>query len=418
MVHNTDGMGEEINAADPVKMPSYFPPRTHQTASYSEFNQAIRSPHLAPEPPMEKEPLSSGGMMHLHGAEHVGRRRVMNRMVRPDALEEARERYLIPAMQSQLDAARAEALPGMHPRAELVSCMQTTFVQFGAALVGLEGCETPEGVAELQRLFQTLQYGVRIKYALGNHAEIMAAAVAARAEYRARYFQPSLSAARKRRHGQSDGRPITQMDLMAQELDPAWSDEEVACNESLLFLTGAIETGAGIVVHSIDELARWLPAHPEARSRLDDLEFLAAVVMETLRLHPGAPATGRVARDDTTIFEGCAVQAGEWVACMHLPANLDESVFGSDAHIFNPHRELPRSIPRYGTTFGSGAHQCLGLRMVLGNDGVGGHAYVLRMLIDAGTEPDSASPPVLEASEREAYVAYPVIFTKLSAVLP
>jgi hypothetical protein len=170
------------------------------------------------------------------------------------------------------------------------------------------------------------------------------------------------------------------------------------------------------MTNSIDELSTWLPLHPDQEERLGDLAFLGKVLQETLRLHPIFPAFGRVALEDVTLSTGRHVRAGQWVAAFPGPANRDKRIFGDDAEEFIPERTLPPNTQRYGTGFGAGSHQCLGLRVVLGNDGIGSHAHVLKLLLEAGVRRDPDREPRREASERNTWEHYPVVFTKLAAM--
>src|SRR4029077_14025827 len=119
---------------------------------------------------------------------------------------------------------------------------------------------------------------------------------------------------------------------------------------------------------------------PEAASKLIDLTFLSAVLQETIRLHPEPPAFGRVALEDDVLSTGREIRTRQWVAGFAGAANRDPRVFGDDADSFNPERSVAPGTPRYGFGFGGGSHQCLGLRVVLGTDGVGSHAHMLRRL--------------------------------------
>jgi hypothetical protein len=105
----------------------------------------------------------------------------------------------------------------------------------------------------------------------------------------------------------------------------------------------------------------------------------------------------------------------EWVK-----ANRDTELFGPDAAGFNPNRQTPADgTPRYGVGFGVGAHQCYGLRVVVGNDGKGGaHVMLLKKLMDAGVRPDPDNPPVglekdmdkFEVEDIPRYISYPAVF--------
>mgnify|MGYP000005498700 CR=1 FL=1 len=49
-----------------------------------------------------------------------------------------------------------------------------------------------------------------------------------------------------------------------------------------------------------------------------------------------------------------------------VSANRDPEVFGSTADAFDPHRNTPPQAPRWGLTFGTGFHACLGQSFVIG----------------------------------------------------
>jgi cytochrome P450 len=209
------------------------------------------------------------------------------------------------------------------------------------------------------------------------------------------------------------------MSLMAAELDPAWRDDpdlKVRDMATSLFAAG-VGSSAEMMTSVIDELSEWLPKHPEGEDRLGDLRFVSAVVQESLRLHPAPPGTGRVALEDVRLSSGELIERGQWVAVLLIEANRDRSVFGADADEFNPDRTLPTGVPRYGLSFGSGPHMCLGLPIVLGREGVGSHVHAMRLLLAAGVQRDPDRAPVREQSERTRWESYPVIFTRLGAAL-
>jgi cytochrome P450 len=203
------------------------------------------------------------------------------------------------------------------------------------------------------------------------------------------------------------------MALLVMEGDPAWHDEETAVGESVLMLIASIETSGLVITHAVDELSRWLTEHPEDVRLATELEFLSNVLQEALRLNPVAPHLGRQALEDLQLSTGRVIKKGQWIAGINKLANTDEKVFGPDAKEFNPHRTLPLGVPRYGVGFGAGTHQCIGLRIVLGNTGVGSHTHVLRELYIAGVEPDREHAPQREHSNRGHFDTYPVTFRQL-----
>jgi hypothetical protein len=143
-------------------------------------------------------------------------------------------------------------------------------------------------------------------------------------------------------------------------------------------------------------------------------------MQETIRLKaPFISFLVRRARTDFTVGQHAVAEDDE--LHVEIPrANRDPSVFGTDAGEFNPWRERPADLPRYGIGFGSGPHACLGLRVVLGNDGhSGSHVRFMQKLFSHGVAPDpSREPQIMPMAQDESaiedvvtFTNYPVIFT-------
>jgi cytochrome P450 len=258
----------------------------------------------------------------------------------------------------------------------------------------------------------------RVKWFTGDHAPYIERGLAAKARFKDTYFEPALAACPYRPGAEVPSDQHDLISLLAAQVDPHWSDEDLAVREAFTSVFAAgVNSSSTMMTNSLDELAEWLPAHAEQAERLDDLEFLARVIQETLRLHPTPPAFGRLALEDVVLSDGRLIPEGQWVALFPTTANRDRRAFGPDPDRFDPDRVLPPTVARYGTSFGGGSHQCLGLRVVLGNDGVGSHAHVLRIMLRAGVQRDLARPATREASERGHWDTYPVVFTTLERAL-
>jgi cytochrome P450 len=382
--------------------------------SYEEMLEVLRSSRMRPEPPTENAEVSGDTLTTLFGPDHVMRRRIMNRLVRSDALDHYRDNLLIPTMKQALQELKSTPSPDGRYRAELVQFTRYPFVEFSAALAGFDTSD-PKRMRDLLGLINAMGDHHRVKFYYGDHRPYVERGIAAKATFRKEYYEPA-SATCPYRPG--DEVPMTEHDLLSllnAQLDPHWADEDLCVREifTSVFAAG-VGTSSTMMTNSIDELSTWLLVHPDEEDRLMDLEFLGRVLQETLRLHPIFPAFGRVAHEDLTLASGREVRAGQWVAAFPGPSNRDPGVFGEDADQFNPDRELSPSTQRYATGFGAGSHQCLGLRVVLGNDGVGSHAHVLRLLLQAGVRRDPDQSPRKEPTERDTWEHYPVIFTKLS----
>jgi hypothetical protein len=141
--------------------------------------------------------------------------------------------------------------------------------------------------------------------------------------------------------------------------------------------------------------------------------------MEVLRLHVPTPAILRRAAEATTVDGGCAVASGEVVAAALGEGNRDPQVYGADADAFDPWREVPERVTRYGHAFGGGPHVCIGRPLALGTyaaeggDVDGLMVRILRALYAAGVAPDPERPPVRAASAHDRYEDFPVVLTRL-----
>lgn len=402
----------------PVTLPRYMPPDAVALTSYQDVLEVLRSANLRPEPGTdENAPISSGVLTRTHGPDHTRRRRIMNRLVRPASLEHYRDVLLIPALKAKLRELSAHPDSNGSYRADLVQFTMLPFVRFAAALAGFDLSE-PGRDEHLLRLVNAMGAQHRINWYTDDHRGYIERGLRAKAEFKEHYFEPALAACPFEPGSEVPAERHDLISLVCAELDPAWQDEDLKLRDTFTSVFAAgVGSSATMMTNALDELSRWLPAHPEDNDRLDDLTFLSVVLQETLRLNPTPPAFGRIADEDLILASGREIKAGQWVACLPTTANRDSSVYGQDADSFDPRRVVPSGVPRYGVSFGAGSHQCLGLRVVLGNDGIGSHAYVLRLLLAAGVQRDPSDPPAREPSERMNWARYPVVFTTLERVV-
>jgi cytochrome P450 len=400
-----------------VTLPRYVPRDAIVLTRYADVMEVLRSSKLRPEPPIENDDVSGGVLTTLYGQDHTTRRRVMNRLVRPAALEHYRDELLVPALMQQLRELHAAPDPDGAHRANLVEFTRLPFVYFAAALAGFD-IRDPRRVHELLMLVNAMGDHHRVKWFTGDHAPYIERGREAKARFKAEYFEPALAACPYKPGTDVPPDQHDLISLLSAQVDPHWGDLDLATKEAFTSVFAAgVNSSSTMMTNSLDELAEWLPNHPDQADRLDDLAFLARVLQETLRLHPTPPAFGRVADEEVVMADGRTISAGQWLTLIPTTANRDPDVFGPDADAFDPDRELPPTVPRYGTSFGGGSHQCLGLRVVLGNDGIGSHAHVLRALLRAGVQRDPDRPATREPSERGHWDVYPVVFSSLDRAL-
>lgn len=400
-----------------MRLPAFMPRDSVIVTDYAEMLEVLRSQKMRPEPPTENAVVSGGTLTTVFGADHTRRRRIMNRLIRSDALEHYRDDLLVPAIKQALRTLQEHPDPDGRHRADLVEFTRVPFTQFSAALAGFEIRE-PQRAKELLRLINAMGDHHRVKFFVGEHRPVIERGLAAKARFTHEYFEPALAACPYQPGSEVPREQHDLMSLLAAELDPTWHDDDLKVRETFTSVFAAgVGTSSTMMTNSIDELSRWLAGRPDREARLDDLQLLGRVIQETLRLHPIFPAFGRVALEDVTLSSGRRVRAGQWVAAFPAAAHRQKTVFGENAKEFDPDRVLPPGTARYGTGFGAGGHQCLGLRVVLGDDGVGSHAHVLRLLLRAGVRRDAELPGRREPSERDTWEMYPVVFHSIDAAL-
>jgi hypothetical protein len=95
--------------------------------------------------------------------------------------------------------------------------------------------------------------------------------------------------------------------------------------------------------------------------------------------------------ETTELPSGIELPAGTLAMMRSGPASADTEIFGPDGREFNPDRESPKKISRFGLAFGQGTHMCWGMPLVIGTGGLDGSlVYLLKALLDAGVRPDDA----------------------------
>jgi cytochrome P450 len=365
-----------------------------------------------------------GGMWHFtDGGEHRRRRKMVNALVRPEALDEMRENFILPAVERLLDdTLRVPDADGAY-RCDLVALADRLFVGFGAHMIGFTDMDDPARQARLREIIPGIFGGVLAQF-FDDRDAVFAMAAEAKHTLVEEFYKPAREAYRQMYAKVAAGRmgehdiPRSLMRLIVSEADPVYADDEVGIRDAILVFNTAIGTSVQSVVHMVADTAEWFSAHPEDRARATDMDFLTRCLEETIRLKaPFISFLVRRAGDDIDIGAHHITENDE----LHLEiprANRDPAIFGADAARFNPWRDRPAGLPRYGIGFGSGPHACLGLRVVLGNDGhSGSHVRFMQKLLSHGVAPDPDHPPaIMPMSDDESAIDDVVTFTTYPAI--
>lgn len=370
--------------------------------------------------------LLRGTVSFVDGEEFRQRRKLLNSLMRPEVLQELREDIVLPAavriLEKGLGAPDAD---GVH-RCELVALLERIFLESSAKLIGFHDVESDERMAELRECVFPLFGLFQTKYFEDREAVVTAGREAKRV-YVERFYRPSYEAMRalvaKVEAGElaEDALPRNLLRLIATRAHPSWADEEIAIRDSLLMFVATVGTSAQTIISTIHDLTLWFERHPDKAHLRDDMEFLTNSFEESIRLRsPFISYITREAVGDFVLPSGKEIKSGQQLYVQIPRVNRDPALFGEDSLEFNPLRKVGEGVYRYGMGFSTGPHQCLGLRMVLGNDGrSGSHVRLLRMLLRAGARGDPhGTPDILQMKEEEdaqtdipTYITYPAIFT-------
>jgi cytochrome P450 len=160
------------------------------------------------------------------------------------------------------------------------------------------------------------------------------------------YFADDLP---RRRRGEGEGL-IT--DLAVLDVDGRrLSDDEVIAF-CILFIIAGHETTTKMVANAVELLSR----HPDQRDRLvGDPTLVPGCIEEVVRFHNSTQYMHRTVTHDVD-RHGRTLRAGDSVLLLIGAANRDEREFGPTADNFDILRRPPRQI----SSFGFGAHFCLG----------------------------------------------------------
>lgn len=402
---------------------------------YGEITEVLKSRSFvttrADDPP-EAAPFRRNVLTAIDGDPHFQRRRIESRLFTNDSLRYLESHALAPIIAAELAGlARPE---GGQVRAELRDLLTRMLHRIAATVTGIDDVTTDGQVTDFNRLIDQIQAGNAVSFARQGQHEQVRRALAAREEFRARFFGPSLWRRRElvQRHRAGEltvaDLPRDLLTLLLLDWNPDW-DADLPLREVTLYLSASTRTMIRLALHVVDHVARWVSEHPQDAPLCQDGLFLRRAAAEALRLHAALPAVVRRATADVQLSSGRQLRAGATVGLVLTGSNLDADRFGADAAEFDPYRQdrIAAGIPPWGTGFGGGAHMCIGRRMVTGGDwfAVTGRAdsglngaliTVLLALYQAGIGPDPDDPPQRDtATYYDTYSRYPVILARLPA---
>lgn len=355
--------------------------------------------------------VMSDCLLNLHGVEHRDRRRVENRLFRRETFAQWEHEVLAPTLAATM-APFIKAGEG-----DLVAMGYRLAMNLTATIAGLD--VDPADPAETDALHQivaTLSEGATMAHSTRPEHELQREVEVAMENLDNRFLVDAIE--RRLALPQQDV-----LSVLLQHQESLGLSSDAIRREIGFYLQAGAHSTAHALVHAFDELFDWLPgANLTPSLAAQDLALLQRVFYESLRLHPASPIARRRAVEDVELG-GVAVAAGDIVELDLVAANRDRTVFGPNADDFDPNRQLPPVISRWGNSFGGGVHSCIGQELdggvpmdaVVASDGGAAPLYgtvtvMLQELLTLGFVPDTNNPASsLSSSTRSHYGSYPVV---------
>lgn len=398
--------------------------QTITLADYAGVREAYRQHDL------EQALYDAGGvvmadsLLVLHGAEHRRRRRVENRLFRRGTFRYWEKAFLRDVVRDTLAPFVAAG------RADLLELGYRTIMNLTAMVAGLDKpTGSVEEVDALYRFAKKFSEGATIVHTTRDPDEVRSEVAEALEEFDTIFLQPSI-ARREALLARLAAGEITEDDLprdvltaLLRHQDELGVDRDVVRRECAFYLQAGSHSTADAFSHAADDYFTWARREPEAAEKARrDPGLLQACVYETLRLHPASPVAQRRALAPISLRDGTEIPDGAFVVLDIAAANRDPAVF-ERPDVYDPLREVPADVPRWGHAFGGGMHACIGTELAGGVPATAGTpageaeqvlgtvTLMLEALLAAGGRPDPDAAPQRDPhSARDHFASYPVLF--------
>jgi len=397
----------------------------HRVSRYHEVEHALRLTDLKQSLYDEGKILMDKVLVTLHGDEHRQRRSVESQLFRRNFFRVYENDVFPGLLRDTLD----QFLSG--ESADLKELGYRIMVHLSLSFAGIDRIDGTIEEADAQhRLLIQLGQAATIGQYRGDREPIFQEIRDAIDEFRERFFLP----ARARRLAlindyckgkiSEEALPRDILTILLMHNDDLGMPDELMVREVAFFYLAASHTSVHTLVHATHELFSWCQRQGSSPTDVvKDAHQLQRFVLESMRLHPSSPEAWRRAEAPVSLADGTVVPAGDKVVIDLQSANRDSEVFGEDASEFNPLRQVEGRTSRAGMSFGGGMHVCLGMNLVAGtmlrdgelpkpdNHQFGTVTLIIKELIERGMRPNpDRAPQKIEASERDVWASYPVLF--------
>jgi cytochrome P450 len=354
------------------------------------------------------------------GAEHLARRRLEASLFRPALLGARHARTVDDAIDSLMRPLFGSGETATADLVQLVFAIESLIM---ARFVGIElpGDEL-SAVEDLVPRMRHVNDGQSLVWSRNDPVEDAWRVRRELVAFTERYLMPAIDRAIRDRGTRN---PETVIETLAAAYDPTTWDGELICREAWTYMAAGVQTSTYTILDALALLLDWLGSHPQDKPRVLDpsSDFLSRVVSESLRLNVPNPAIFRIALRPGVTTGGFPYQEGQEFALYTGIADRDTAVFGPDADQFNPDRQVPEGVPRWGFAFGHGHHACIGRTLALGRPAPraeslfeGSTVSILRAFVSCGAAYVAGDAPTYRGDTfKAAFQRFPVCLRKASA---
>ena len=392
-------------------------------ASWSQVGEAFRSKELRQEGYSEGAVVMSDTLLDLHGKAHRERRRVENRLFRREIFSYWEHEVLGRTIDITLNPF-VEAKQG-----DLSVIGYRCAMNLTATIAGID--QDPSDAKQTETLYgivKKFSEGATLLHSKRNKDQVRQEVKEAMDQFAKDFFDPSRET-RERLIEESINGTINQDDLPKDVLTTLLVNREqlgltdqIIFREICFYLQAGAHSTANAFTHTVDDILNWGQQYPEDLNKArEDLSFVQRCMHESLRLNPASPVALRRPLRDMELSDGTLLSEGTEVTLDLMLANRDNEIFGESSGTYDPYREVPEGIPRWGMSFGAGMHACVGAELDGGLEIdpdrpesealFGTVAIMAHALLSAGGRRDPNNPPQHDPnSERKHFSTYPVIF--------
>ena len=390
---------------------------------WQQAREAYRSKYLRQAMYDEGAVIMEDCLLVLHDDDHRRRRRVENRLFRREVFAHWERRVL----GATLEAVLAPFVAG--GRADLRALGYRAAISLTATIAGVD--HDPANVGHTSRLegfVRTFSADATLAHSTRDPDEVRREVRAQLEAFRTEMLTASLD---RRRHllarlaaGELDEEDLPRdvATLLLRHQDSLDMTTELIEREICFYLQAGAHSTADAFTHALDELfTRGVDYPADLRRAATDVGFAQRCVHESLRLNPASPVAWREPLQTVTLRDGTVLEQGARVVIDLAEVNRDPTVWGADAGVFDPHREVPEGCNAWGLSFGASAHACIGAELDGGMELIGvtpgsDHLYgtvavMVAATLAAGGRPDPDNPPVADPhTQRPHFSSYPIVF--------